>query len=48
MGLKNYQISLEKEEVKKLDILAVEQERSRSYLIRKAIKKLLEGDTNGE
>ena len=39
--LKNYQISLEKEEVKELDIIAIKQERSRSYLVRKAIKQLL-------
>lgn len=41
MGYKNFQINLEEEDVRKVDVLGDKIERSRSYLIRKAILLLL-------
>ncbi len=41
MGFKNFQLNLEENEVRKLDELKKRSERSRSYLIRKAILLLL-------
>ena len=45
---KRYGISLEHEDLKQLDVIAVLDERSRSYLIRKAIRQFIEreGDQN--
>jgi len=47
MKVKCYQICLNEEETRKLDEVAREQERSRSFLVRKAIQNFLkEADKN--
>ena len=48
MGLKTFQVSLSEEDVKKIDELKNETERSRSFLIRKAILLLLKECENNE
>ena len=45
MGFKNFQINLEEEDVRKIDLLKEKTERSRSYLIRKAILLLLKEES---
>jgi len=45
MGYKTFQINLEEEDVRKIDLLKEKTERSRSYLIRKAILLLLKEES---
>lgn len=42
MTFKTFQLSLDKEETQKLDIIAKNEERSRSFMVRKAIQRFLE------
>lgn len=46
MTYKKYQLNLLEEDIEKLDEIGVNLERSRSFLLRKAIKKFLEESKN--
>jgi predicted transcriptional regulator len=48
MGLKTFQVSLSEEDVSRVDELKSKTERSRSFLIRKAILLLLKECENNE
>ena len=48
MTLKTYQVSLDKDAVKRLDFVAIEEERSRSFLLRKAIERYLKEVENAD